>query len=162
MMRYRDQSIDRKAIQALVAVFGPREAARQAGLKEGTVLKWCSRYKWKKAIRITRTTGINGNSPVANKDAAQVLTEALQKMKEDSTLNLAKYVDRAAKQAAKKKDPLESARAVRDVSHVYSTLYPPAEEGEMIDSFILLRGGAVKDDPEEILKTLKPANAKEV
>lgn len=155
MQRFRDQSIDRQAVKALVAVYGPREAARQAGLPPGTVLAWCRRFKWKKADRITRTTGINGNSPIAHKDAAQVLTEALQKHKEDSTLHLAQFTSKAAKQASNLENPLEKARQVRDVAAIYSTLYPPDEGGEMIEAAILLGKAPVKDNPPEMLANVR-------
>ena len=54
----RDFSIDRAAVKALVAVYGPREAARQAGINESTVLAWSRRYKWKKAAFIAPMKGL--------------------------------------------------------------------------------------------------------
>lgn len=134
-----------------MAVYGPREAARQAQLPVGTVLSWCRRYKWKKADRIPRMTGINGMSDVVPRDAGDAISEALAQHREDSTLHLAKFTAKAAKQASKLNDPLSKARAVRDVAQVYRTLYPPEEGGELVEGAILVSSGMVKDDPVEML-----------
>lgn len=155
MQRVRDHSIDRMAVKALVAVYGPREAARQSGLPTGTVLGWCAKFKWKKADRIVRGTRAHENNPMTGKDPAQVLTEALQNHKDESTLHLAKYVEKASKAASKSEKPLEVARQVRDVSQVYKTLYPPEEGGEMIEGAILVGGMKVKDDPQEMLANVR-------
>ena len=38
--------VDKEAVRVLVVAVGPREAARQMGLNENTVLQWTSRYGW--------------------------------------------------------------------------------------------------------------------
>lgn len=151
MQRFRDHSVDRTAVKALVAVYGPREAARQANLPSSTVLSWCRRYKWKKAAVLPRTNGINGMNSVVPRDAGDALAEAMAKHKENSTLHLAEFTAKAAKQASRLKDPLGKARAVRDVAQVYRTLYPPEEGGELIEGGMLVGAAVVKDDPAEML-----------
>jgi Putative ATPase subunit of terminase (gpP-like) len=152
MSKMRDWSIDRKAIKALVAVYGPREAARQAGISPFTVLSWCRRYKWKKADRIIRSTGVNGALAGTAKDAADSITAAMARHKEEATVDLAHYTARAARDAAKHEEPLEIARKVRDVAQVYRTLYPPEEGGEIIEGAILVGRAVVKDNPVEMLE----------
>lgn len=154
--RYRDHSVDRSAVKALVAVYGPREAARQANLPVGTVLSWCRRYQWKKAMFIPRATGINGDKPPKN-DAAMALAEAIENHREQSTLHLAKYTEKAAKQASELSNPLDAARKVRDVAGVHAVLWPKGEENELIESGILIGSAKVVDNPQEIL-----ANVREV
>jgi hypothetical protein len=151
MQRFVDRSVDRQAVKALVAVYGPREAARQAGLPFGTVSSWCRRFSWKKAARIERTTGINGASLIAGKDAADALSDALNSHKEASTLNLAKFTERASSKAARHGDPLSVARNVRDVAQVYRTVWPVQEEGSIIEEAILIGTAKVTDNPQEML-----------
>jgi len=147
----RDYTINRDAVKALVAVYGPNEAARQAGIPIPTVKSWCQRFKWKKAERIIRTTGRPTNSAIAHKSAADALIQALQNHKDASTLNLAKYVEKASRKALSKKDPLECARQVRDVASVYGTIFPEETTEGMIEARILIGEGKVTDNPEEIL-----------
>jgi len=152
MSKKRDWSINRDAVKALVAVYGPREAARQSKLPYGTVSCWCRRYKWKKADRLTRTSGINGDPSLPQDDAATALLKAMAQHKEESTLNLAEYVRNASKQAKNtKKDPLQHARQVRDVASVYNTIWPAESEGELIEGAILIGAAPVKDNPAEML-----------
>jgi hypothetical protein len=149
MQRYRDHSIDRGAVKALVALLGPREAARQAGISENTVLGWCRRFKWKKAGFLPKTTGINGSVPVKD-DAAEALIRAVEKCREESTVNLAKYTERASRKAARHYDPLSIARNVRDVASVYNTIWPQGQENEMIEAGILIGDAKVTDNVEEL------------
>jgi hypothetical protein len=102
------------AIRALITIYGPREAARKAGVPEGTVLAYASTHKIKKA------TGFKTAEP----DVAKVLEDAFAKDREDSARNLAEYTRKASRQAAEHSDPLEVARKVRDVAGVYSVLWP--------------------------------------
>ena len=149
--RKRDFSLDRTAVKALVAVYGPREAARQANLPVGTVLSWSRRYKWKKASFIPRGTGINGDKPGDGRDAGDVLRDALEKHREESTLHLAKFTANASKQAAKSTNPLDVARKVRDVAGVYATLWPAEEGSELMEGAILIGAAKVTDNPREML-----------
>lgn len=139
-------NVDHGAIKALVAVYGPREAARRAGLKECTVTQWCRRYKWTKAyVRPAMVTAADG------KDAGDLLRETLEKSKEQSTLHLARFTERASKAAANHPHPLEVARKTRDVAGVYSTLWPAEEHTELLEGGEILMGSVkVEDDIKEI------------
>ncbi len=145
----RDFSIDRGAVKALVTIYGPREAARKAGVPFGTVAAWCWKYKWKKAVvtrPVVKTCAISG------KDAGDVIRESLEASREASTLHLAKYTERASQEAAEHAEPLAVARAVKDVAGVYSTLWPVESESSMIQGAILVGEARVTDNPEEILR----------
>ena len=148
----RDWSINREAVKALVAVYGPNETARQTGIPRGTVMSWCRRYKWKKSGTLIHTSGINGNPGVASKDAADAISEVMAKHREKSTVHLAEYVHRASRVAAKTSKPLDVARKVRDVASVYHTLYPPEQGGELLEGGILIGMDKVTDNPKEMLE----------
>ena len=142
------------ALKALVTMHGPREAARVAGIPFGTVSAMCFKYKWKKAA-FTALPPSSGN--LAGKDAADMIRESLERHRSDSTLNLARYVDQAAKKAAEHKDPLEVARKVRDVAGVHQILFPKEEDGGLIEGEILIGTRQVTINPEEVA-----ARAKEI
>lgn len=145
---------DKAAVKALVTIYGPRETARITGLRPGTVMGWSSRYKWKKI----------SNKPlpeIAGKDAGDAIRDALEKSKVASTMNLAKFTERASEKAAKHANPLEVARKVRDVAGVYSTLWPNESEGELIEGAILIGAAQVTDNQHEI-KQLKETDVREV
>lgn len=141
---------DMSGLKALVAIYGPREAARRANVPEGTMLYYASRHKWKKA------TGFRDEKE-RPKDGGDVVSEVLIRSREESTINLAEYTRKASKKAAEHKDPLEVARKVRDVAGVYQVLFPAEEGNELIEGSILIGEAAVTDNPEEIM-----ARAKEV
>jgi len=138
MPRPNELPVDKKAIKALVTLFGPREAARQAGINPNTVIGWCARYKWKKAL-------VSGDEP---KDAADMIRDILQRTRKNTTLHLATYAEKAAAQASESLNPLEDARKVRDVASVYNTLWPHNEGKELIEGAILIGKLEVKDLPE--------------
>jgi hypothetical protein len=139
--------VDKAAVKALVTIYGPREAARISGVKAGTVMGWCSRYKWRK-VAADRLPAIAG------KDAGDAIRHALETSKTNSTMNLAKYTERASKKAAEHGNPLEVARKVRDVAGVYSTLWPAESENELIAGGILIGEQRVEDNPEELKEIL--------
>jgi hypothetical protein len=145
---------EKAALKALVTMHGPREAARVAGIPFGTVSAMCFKYKWKKAA-FTALPASNSN--LAGKDAADVIRESLERARNDSTLNLAKYVDNASRKAAQSKDPLEVARKVRDVAGVHQIIFPREEEGGLIEGEILIGAAKVTINSEEVA-----ARAKEI
>lgn len=142
------------ALKALVTMHGPREAARVAGIPFGTVSAMCFKYKWKKAA--FKALPPAGNN-LDGKDAADVIRDTLERHRSDSTLNLAKYVDKAAKAAVKERNPLDVARKVRDVAGVHQILFPKDEEGGLIEGEILIGTRQVTVNPEEVA-----ARAKEI
>jgi hypothetical protein len=135
---------DKSAIKALVTVYGVREATRMSGLPFGTVSAWAFKYQWKRA-----KVGVKSNEPVGL-DAGDLLKEAFEKSKEASTLNLAKYTEKASAKAAEHGKPLEIARKVRDVASVYSTLWPVEEQSGLIEGGILIGTQEVRIDAKEV------------
>jgi hypothetical protein len=133
-MPERLDNVDRKAVKALIALFGPREAARQAGLNENTVLFWAAKFGWKKA-----------SLKAMPKDAGDLITEAVQRSKRMSTAHLAKFTERAAFKASEHPDPLSIAKQARDVAGVYTAIFPPKESGGLIEGEILIGGATVSD-----------------
>jgi len=150
MQKERHRAVDKGAVKALVAIYGPREAARIAGIKAGTVMGWCFRYKWKKIVAPKIGPGVKEDSKIDGMDAADVLRQSLENSKRASTLNLAKYTEKASQKAAEHANPLEVARKVRDVAGVYSTLWPVESEQGLIEGGILIGEAQVLDDPKEI------------
>lgn len=140
------------ALKALVTVYGPREASRIAGVPFGTVSSYAFRYKWKKIAFKRSETGSDKKDSLSGMDASDVLAEALEKHRANSTLNLAVYVDKAAEKAAKHSDPLEVARKVRDVAGVHQIIFPQEEEGGLIEGAILIGTQKPELDVEEIEK----------
>jgi hypothetical protein len=65
-------------------------------------------------------------------------------------MNLALYVDRAAKKAARHEEPLAISRQVRDVASVHKTLWPVEEGGELIEGAILVGTAKVTPNTMEI------------
>ena len=148
-------SAELDALKTLVAVYGPREAARIAQIPYGTIASYSVKFKWKK-IELKKPQSHKDN--VQGKDSADLLAEALEKHRNDSTLHLAQYVANASKKAATHGDPLEVARKVRDVAGVHQIIFPRDEEGGLIEGAILIGTEKVELDQREI----EDARAKEV
>jgi hypothetical protein len=139
-----------EAMKTLVALHGTRKAARLSGIPYGTISAMAFKFQWKKAQ-------FKEMENQAEKDAGDVVKEEIQRARKDSELNLARYVDKASRDAARHKEPLEVARKVRDVAGVYQVLYPPDEEGGLIEGAILLGEAPVTNNPREVeLSTLNP------
>lgn len=149
---------DHDAVKALVALYGPREAARVSGIPYGTIAAWCFRFKWKKANlgRPVITQSVLG------KDAGDMLKDALESSRDNSVLNLAKYTEKASQKAADSENPLEIARKVRDVAGVFSTIFPQEQGSELIEGAILIGSAKVVDNPQEILEAAKEAEVIDV
>jgi hypothetical protein len=133
----KKSSVEMQALKALVTVYGPREAARVSGIPYGTISAMAFKFQWKKAGFRPRVSD-GSDSPIAGKDAGDLLKESLEKSKSASTMHLAKFTERASEKAATHKDPLEVARAVKDVASVYNVLWPAEEESQLIEGAILL------------------------
>ena len=140
----RDRNFNYEALKALVVMFGPREAARQAGLKEDTVLKMASRKGWKKAglpnkhdpTKLKRhLVKFEPNPPgssICHQSPANALSQALTRFKQQSSVELARYSARAAKALNKHPKPLEVTRKAVDISDVHKTLWPAENQNQNI------------------------------
>jgi len=96
------------------------------------------------------TTSAKPGAALEGKDASDMLKESLEHSRVKSTLHLARYVEKASKQAANHANPLDVARKTRDVAGVYQVLYPPEEGSELIEGSILIGAAKVTDDVKEI------------
>lgn len=155
--RKRDKDLNLEALETLVVTFGPREAARQAGMSANTVLSLAKRKSWKKASSqvAANTEGtleassqvpsggkqmrLQGRKekeipslPICNQSAGKALSTVLSRLKANSTMNLALYSEKASAAALKEKKPLEISRKVKDVADIHKTLWPTEAESKNI------------------------------
>lgn len=151
-LKMKHDAVGMQAMKALVAIYGPREAARVSGIPAGTITSYASQFKWRKAA-ITRPANKVGTTGA--RDVTDVLIAAMQKHKEESMLHLAEYTANASRKAAEHGNPLEVARKVRDVAGVYQVLYPQEEDGGLIEGAILIGEAKVIPNPEEIQAMVK-------
>ena len=147
MQRIQDRSINRDAVKALVLLHGQTKAAKLAGMNLNTVLSLAKRHGWTKHQQVT-VTAKNDSAIICNRPATDVLVNVLTQARENSTLGLARFAEKAAKQASSSKNPLEIARKVRDVAAVHNTLWPAERHTEIIQASILLGKAQVRDDDE--------------
>lgn len=145
--------VNREAVRVLVVAVGVREAARQMNLPAGTVLAWANRGGWLQSARdaIKRKTDAiaqsreqpgSTQSPAINPSDA--LQNTLAERKDQTRLNLSRYVVDASKKAAKSAGDLEIAPRVKEVAAVAGHVWPEvkgAEQGE--GTLVLSIGGNV-------------------
>lgn len=146
--RKRTGKANYEALKTLVIAFGSSEAARQAGLPIGTVTSLASRKGWKQAKPASQPTLAtlprSDSKPKTelqqlSSNPANALANALESLRNRSTLNLGKWTADAAEEAAKGKSKLGNAKRVRDVAAVHSTLWPAVQRQEIL-SLSLLAG----------------------
>lgn len=155
--RKRDKALNLDALETLVITFGPREAARQAGMNANTVLSLAKRKGWhqvqsiphkpgrKPQTLITTSQSQNGSPrvqehfppkttplPLCNQSAPKALASVLTRLKERSTHNLALYSAKASEAALKSSTPLEISRKVKDVADIHKTIWPQENEQKNI------------------------------
>jgi hypothetical protein len=161
-MKYTSANLE--ALRTLVVMFGPREAARQCGMKEDTVCGIAWRKKWKKASApeqtqspapIPNTQSAISNpqqvipdavplskkgQAIINQPPSTAVSSALSSLRGRSMLGLARYSARAAELAAEHKDPLEISRKAKDVSDVHKALWPVENQNQNILQIGILIG----------------------
>lgn len=155
--RKRDKDLNLEALETLVVTFGPREAARQAGMSANTVLSLAKRKGWKKASSQVASNGEgtvqassqvpNGSNqmrlqgrkeskvpslPICNQSAGKALSSVLSRLKGKSTLNLAMYSAKASESGLREKKPLDVSRKMKDVADIHKTLWPTEAESKNI------------------------------
>ena len=136
-------TVNWETVKTLVTAFGPREAARRTGINPNTLMSRCIRHGWRKAVVAVETS-----QPLGNQSPSDALAEVLQTAKTQSTLHLARFTEKASKQAANSGKPLEIARKVRDVAAVYGQLWPNEKRTEIIQASILLNPDLVTDEED--------------
>src|SRR5437762_958621 len=123
--------------------FSLREIARKMNISEGTVLAHAKRDGWTQQIQVaTRELSVMQSDAITPvQSVPQSLAAILTERKDRSRLALSQYTAEAAEQAADSGGDLRSARNVRDIAAIHSTLWP-VEQGEGILDLAFLIGKA--------------------
>ncbi len=119
----------------LVADIGYQESAQRTGIAANTLYQWARRYQWNTPIPHSQKTVRTVSSP------ADAQAKALRECKDRSKVALARYSAEASEDAAKHKNKLKIARAVRDVAAVHSSLWPEDHNERGIVNLNVLAGG---------------------
>jgi hypothetical protein len=139
-----DYNLD--ALHALVVAFGPREAARQANLPAGRVLRLAWKHHWQQSLanfppnkpgRKPKPIAPTHSNPstsvsIANQSPANALGNALTQLKHKSTMGLATYSAKAATALNKVRNPLDVTRKAVDISDVHKSIWPAEGSGANI------------------------------
>jgi hypothetical protein len=145
-VKHRDRVQAHETLKTLVVAFGPREAARQAGLSENTVLSLARRKHWKQALPGAQISTSYPHSK-SNHSPADALATALNGHKSRSIFALGKWTAEAAEEAARHPEKLRIAKRVRDVAGVHSVLWPTEAKPGLLRVGILIGSERVIDIP---------------
>lgn len=127
----RQTKPDREAVKTLAIAVGVREAARQTGINQNTILSWSKRDQWfvdppkPQSVQVQQGKAIS-----AIKQPSTALTEILAERKDQTKLNLSKYAVEASKDAAEHKDKLKISRQVKDAAAVASHVWPEEKSND--------------------------------
>lgn len=120
--------VNKEAVQVLVGAVGVREAARQMGLSENTVLAWANRGGWVQHIanaKERKVQSLASNRPDSLQSPAIKPADALQNVLQDDSretrISLSKSTRRLAKDA--ESAPLEQAGDVLQVAKTASLIH---------------------------------------
>lgn len=137
----------------LVMQVGPREAARQMGLLENTVLAWCSRYKWLAHINLKPVLpkSMQPVPVVGVIKAADALKNTLLEMGNSTKLNVLKYARATTEHAASLADrnpskALEQAANVKQVTQAAALAGGWADGSQGGVKIAIFQGVGASDD----------------
>lgn len=104
-------NVDREAVRVLAVAVGVREAARQMGLDENTVMQWSARYGWLKNTKPTQPLP-KSMQPVdvvtvsgVSVSPAEALSNAMETLSTNAKLGFLKASARVAEHLADDPDP---------------------------------------------------------
>lgn len=133
--------VDWSGIRAAAVVVGVREAARQAGISENTVMARARREDWLPAAASARAappttahaisvTDLHANA----RNGAEILCEVLAESNRETRLSLAKYAERVSKHVERMADDapdsaLQSSGHVRNVADIANKVHGWQSEG---------------------------------
>lgn len=127
--------VNKEAVQVLVGAVGVREAARQMGLSENTVLAWANRGGWVQQIAVARERKgqslamgrSNAVQSVAIKPAT-ALENVLLERQERTKLAQSAYLAKASERLAEVPDDqlLDHAPTGKTLAEMASKVYPEA------------------------------------
>lgn len=128
----QELDIDREAVRVLTVAVGPREAARQMGLKEATVLQWCHRGDW---LAHTKPENQPQLPPSMQKQPvigvispAVALAKSINDNWLKSKANQAEYCVAATAEGLAAPDKLAVSAQMANVASIQSKLDPPAKD----------------------------------
>ncbi len=140
------QVVNREAVRILAIEHGLKKAAELSGVNYETVRKWSQRQHWNGNVSDSRA--VVPLVPIADSVQREHAANRLE-----SKTNLGRYAAQASKDAAKHRNKLKIARAVRDVAAVHSSLWPEDHNERGIVNLNVLAGGRaaiqINDRPSE-------------
>lgn len=121
--------VDREAVRVLVVAIGVREAARQMGLSENTVLSWANRGGWLQSVADARAIRDARNAPAMQSPAinpADALQNTLLERRNRTKLALSAWSVTASEHSAtlSGEEALAAAPSVAQVATVASKVWP--------------------------------------
>ncbi len=128
------QVVNREAVRILAIEHGYRKASELSGVNYHTVRKWGLRYGWNGNVK-------HEQAIVSTVSVADSVAKEHAKLKARSRVGLARYAAEASEDAAKHRNKLKIARAVRDVAAVHSSLWPEDHNERGIVNLNVLAGG---------------------
>jgi len=120
--------VDREAVRVLVVAVGPREAARQMGLSENTVLQWTSRFGWLDHTKAVPQlpTSMQKQAVIGVIKPADALANSLKEDALATRVGLTRYAKRMAVQA-ETAGILEEAPLYKAVADIHAKMHPEAQ-----------------------------------
>lgn len=122
-------AVDKEQVRMLVLAVGVREAARQTGINENTVLDWSSRGNWLAEVRPTPAKfalPASMRGAIAPISPADALQNTLNDRHKHTKLGLSLFTARAARMASKlpKEALLANAADVKAVADIAGKVWP--------------------------------------
>lgn len=115
-------AVDKEALRVLVVAIGPREAARQMGLNENTVLAWANRGNW---LASTRPTPAENPLPASMQPRAITAikpSEALLNTLEEEGKETRGYASAFAKRTLKHAASLDPEQGLKVAKSVHEAV----------------------------------------
>jgi hypothetical protein len=124
-------------VRMLVTAVGYNEASRQLGIKAATLRKRAQREHWLRPSDL-RAPNHDSREQVTPSHASHfALENALRAHASATKINMARYAERASRDASKHRKPLTIARAARDVEGIRASLWPEKNEGNILTLNVL-------------------------
>ena len=129
--------VDKEDVRVLVVAVGPREAARQMGLKEATVNQWSARGGWLEHLRPENQpkapVSMAPRTVTGVTNPASALQNTLLERRDKTKLGLSKWAARSSKHLSSLKGERAAASYAEAVgtAHVMSKLWPDQSGGSV-------------------------------
>ncbi len=123
-----------EAVKTLATAIGVREAARQTGIPENTVMAWSARYKWFAPTKLPPTITHPNGASIASKTPSVALADTLKAESHETKLNLSKGILRASRAIAEAdpKELLEKADKVKAMAGAGSVVHSWEEKQQNV------------------------------